>query len=586
MDFPERLSDDKKEYSQEDKRFLASVNSSIFHKDGHYCIGLPFKAEDLKLPNNKFMAEKRLGSLKHKLQRNSELKNDYKEFMSKILCEGYAEQVPEEDLQRTDGRVLYIPHHAVYHPRKPNKISVVFDCAATYQGVSLNDTLLQGPDLTNSLMGVLLRFRQEKIAIMGDIATMFYQVQVPRSDRDCLRFFWWPNADLENDSVAYRLRVHPSGAVSSPSCASFALKQTAKDNSELYGEASCEVVKKCFYVDDCLVAVSQEQEAAHLIKSTTALCREGGFHLTKWLSNSHEVLQTVPIEERAKDIRELSMENQNLPNERALGVYWFVESDSLGFKVNLPKQSATRRGILSVTSSVYDPLGIAAPFVLKAKILLQSLCRRGIGWDEEIKGEDLTIWNQWLSEVKELDQLRIRRCYKPPGFGKVVSCQLHIFADASEVGYGVAAYLRLGNESGQISCSLVTGKARVAPLKNMTIPRMELTGATIAVKFGKVLTRELDFNVDSTYYWTDSMTVLRYLANESCRFKTFVANRLAIIRDASSLQQWKYVNTKSNPADCATRGQSVKKFLQCPMWFGGPAFLSEPESECLSKIQI
>ena len=293
MDFPERLSDDKKEYSQEDKRFLASVNSSIFHKDGHYCIGLPFKAEDLKLPNNKFMTEKRLGSLKHKLQRNSELKNDYKEFMSKILCEGYAEQVPEEDLQRTDGRVWYIPHHAVYHPRKPNKIRVVFDCAANYQGVSLNDTLLQGPDLTNSLMGVLLRFRQEKIAIMGDIATMFYQVQVPRSDRDCLRFFWWPNADLENDSVAYRLRVHPSGAVSSPSCASFALKQTAKDNSELYGEASCEVVKKCFYVDDCLVAVSQEQEAAHLIKSTTALCREGGFHLTKWLSNSHEVLQTA-----------------------------------------------------------------------------------------------------------------------------------------------------------------------------------------------------------------------------------------------------------------------------------------------------
>ncbi|XP_038077334.1 uncharacterized protein LOC119745182 [Patiria miniata] len=376
-------------------------------------------------------------------------------------------------------------------------------------------------------MGVLLRFRQEEIAIMGDIATMFFQVRVPGEDRDCLRFFWWPNANLKEQPVAYRLKVHPFGAVSSPSCSSFALKQTVEDNVGDYGEASCDIVKRSFYVDDCLVSVGTEQEAAHLIQSTTALCKQGGFHLTKWVSNSHQVLQTVPIEERAKDIRELSMENQNLPNERALG----------------------------------------------------SLCRRDIGWDEEIQGEDLRIWNQWLSEVKDLDQLRTRRCYKPSGFGQVVSCQLHIFADASDVGYGVAAYLRLCDESGRISCSLVTGKARVAPLKKMTIPRMELTAATIAVRLGKVLTQELDCDIHGTYYWTDSMTVLRYLANDSSRFQTFVANRIAIIRDASCLQQWKYVNTKFNPADCATRGQSVKRFLQCSMWFEGPVFLSQPETE-------
>ena len=311
MDFPERLIDDKKEHSQEDIRLLASVSKSVTYRDGHYCIGLPFKAEDIMLPDNRSMALKRLDSLKHKLQRNSEFNSDYKEFMSKIMSEGYVEQVPEEDLQRTDGRVWYIPHHAVYHPRKPNKIRVVFDCAAMYLGASLNSALLQGPDLTNSLMGVLLRFRQEEIAIMGDIATMFYQVQVPREDRDCLRFFWWPNANLKEQPVAYRLRVHPFGAVSSPSCSSFALKQTVEDNGGSYGEASCEIVKRSFYVDDFLVSVGTEQEAAHLIKSTTALCKEGGFHLTKWVSNNHDVVQTVPTEERAKDIRELSMENQN-----------------------------------------------------------------------------------------------------------------------------------------------------------------------------------------------------------------------------------------------------------------------------------
>ncbi|CAC5358792.1 unnamed protein product [Mytilus coruscus] len=148
--------------------------------------------------------------------------------MEKLLERGYMEHVPKEQFNRNDGRVWYIPHHGVYHSQKPDKIRIVFDCSATYMGVSLNKQLLQGPDLTNNLLGVLIRFREEKVAILGDIEAMFHQVKVPPLDRDCLRFFWWPNGNFENEPEHYRMTVHLFGATSSPSCCNYALKEQLK----------------------------------------------------------------------------------------------------------------------------------------------------------------------------------------------------------------------------------------------------------------------------------------------------------------------------------------------------------------------
>ncbi|XP_071138741.1 uncharacterized protein [Mytilus edulis] len=148
--------------------------------------------------------------------------------MDKLLERGYTEHVPKEQFNRKDGRVWYIPHPGVYHSQKPDKIRIVFDCSATYMGVSLNKQLLQGPDLTNNLLGVLIRFREEKVAILGDIEAMFHQVKVPPLDRDCLRFFWWPNGNMENEPEQYRMTVHLFGATSSPSCCNYALKKQLK----------------------------------------------------------------------------------------------------------------------------------------------------------------------------------------------------------------------------------------------------------------------------------------------------------------------------------------------------------------------
>ena len=560
---------------------MANSNTGGTNKyiDGHFQIGLPFRREDIQLPDNKYQALKRLKSLKRRMIDNPEFHSDYKTFMKSIIDNGYAEQVGNEQLSGEPGRVWHIPHHGVYHPKKPDKIRVVFDCAAKCQGVSLNDLLLQGPNLTNNLVGVLLRFREENIAIMADIEAMFHQVRVPEQDSDCLRFLWWPDGNIDAEPETYKMVVHLFGAVSSPTCANVALRNAADACKDSFDPEIVETVYRNFYVDDCLKSTASEAKAIHLVHGLRELCQHGGFRLTKWVSNSRTVLESIPEAERAKDIKNLDLESNDLPVERALGVYWSVENDTLGFKICIQSRPPTKRGILSVISSVYDPLGLAAPCVLPARILLQDLCQRNTDWDTEIEDKDLQAWKRWLADLPRLEQLSVQRCFKPVNFGKVISSQIHTFCDASERGYGAVSYMRSVNEEGRIHNSIIMGKSRVAPMKKITIPRMELTAATVAVRLTTLITKELDMPVSDIYYWTDSMSVIRYIKNESAIFHTFVANRIAVIRDGSNVENWNYVASKLNPADEASRGLTVNEFVANKRWLEGPEFLWRPQEE-------
>ncbi|XP_077865856.1 uncharacterized protein LOC144352901, partial [Saccoglossus kowalevskii] len=441
MDFPERNLDDRKECSQKDKAFVEKVNSSMKFVDGHYEIGLPFRRADVQLPDNKAYARQRLKGIEKRLRIDAKFHSHYKAFMEDIIQKKYAVRVPSEMLDRNDGKVWFIPHHGVYHPNKPDKIRVVFDCSAKWLGLSLNDLLLQGPDLTNSLLGVLMRFRQEPVAVMADIEAMFHQVKVPEDDMDCLRFYWWPDGDLSRNP-------------------------------------------------------------------------EVCFNLTKWVSNSHAVLESVPNEARAKNVKQLDLSRDHLPTQRALGVHWKVEPDALGFQINIQDKPPTRRGILSVVSSVFDPIGLAAPFILPGKILLQELCHQGIGWDDEINKKDLQKWHGWEVDLPQLKKISVPRCFKPVDFGKVVSCQVHNFSDASERGYGMVSYLRL-HGSHPILC-------------------------------------KQDHSVS-------------YICCES--------------PEGTDVSQWRYVNTKDNPADYASRGLRVDDTIHRERWLNGPGFLWNPQSQ-------
>ena len=576
-DFNERPSEDK-EMSREDMRFLDIMESSATLQEERYCLKLPFKRPDVHLPNSFKVAKQRILGLKKRFMSNPEFHKEYSNSLNDVIEKGYAEKVPLEQSQGRPGKVWYIPHHGVYHPRK-GSLRVVFDGGATYQGTSLNNELLQGPNLTSSLLGVLTRFRQEPVACMGDIQAMFYQVKVAEQDRDFLRFLWWPDGDLSKELAEYRMAVHMFGAVSSPSCASYALRKTADDNSADFSAETVLAVKQNFYVDDCLLSLSSEEAAMQRVQELSALCKRGGFVLEKWVSNSRSVLQTIAEDQWAKDIKELDLDRDKLPIERALGLLWCVESDSFKFKMEVKQQSLTRRGMLSITSSVYDPLGFLAPVTLSAKMLQQELCRRKSGWDETIPTDILQRWEMWLQEVKLLSSFKAERCLKPIGFGEPLGSQLHHFADASKDGYGTVSYIRLRNSRGNVHVAFLLGKARVTPLKAVTIPRLELTAAVLAARVDAMLRAELQIQLDKSVFWTDSTSVLRYISNEDKRFHTFVANRISAIREISNPSQWRHIGSKDNPADAASRGMKVSDFLKNQSWLEGPSFLRKSEAD-------
>ena len=579
QDFSERhVFTDDKALSVEDSQFLEMVERQTSLKDGHYEICLPLRNDSVPLPNNRSLAVQRLKGLEKRFTASDTFKRKYTEFVEDLFVRGYSSQVPEEELLRSDGMVWYFPHHGVIHPRK-DKLRVVLDASARFAGTSLNNCLLSGPDLSSSLVGVLNRFRQERVAFMSDLECMFYQVKVPNDQRDLLRFLWWTNGDVERGVVECRMHAHIFGATSSPAVAKYALRQTALDNAESFSSQVVETFMRSFYVDDCLKSVPSVLEAISLSSELRDLAQKGGFRLTQWVSNNREVLCTIPESERAKNVKTVDLTHDELPSEKALGVLWSVASDTLGFHISVSDKPLTRRGILSIVSSVYDPLGMVAPFVLMGKKIIQDLCRMKLGWDERIPDDISIRWQQWLDSLWCLDQFSIPRCFQPEGFGCLTSVVLHHFADASDLGYGCVSYIRFLDDVGQVHCSFVMGRSRVAPLKQITIPRMELTAAVLAVRIDAQLRKELDMSLGESSFWSDSTSVLGYAKNDKARFNMFVANRVVVIRENSSPFQWRYVPTHLNPADDASRGLDGEALLQCRRWKNGPKFLWECEEE-------
>ncbi|GAA6102810.1 uncharacterized protein LOC121911178 [Tachysurus ichikawai] len=341
------------------------MDSSAEIINGHYQLPLPFKKDNLTMPNNRHLAEQRTLALKRRFQKNSGFHKEYRAFMETVISSGHAELVPQNHLE--NGKVWYIPHHCVFHPKK-GSLHVVFDCSAAYQGTSLNIELIQCPNFTNTLVGVLVRFRQGKIAIMADVEKMYHQVKVSPQHVNFLRFLWWPNGDITQPLKEYRMVVHLFGAMSSASSASYSLRRTAEDNKGCFSAETTRTVKNNFYVDELLKAVDSENHAIKLCKELSLLCVTGGFKLTKWISNNKAVLASIPESERAKDVQNL---NLDLPIEKALGVQWCIKEDAFTFQVIIKKCPTSRCGILSVVSSMYDPLGFLAPITFPAKCILQ-----------------------------------------------------------------------------------------------------------------------------------------------------------------------------------------------------------------------
>ncbi|XP_055957370.1 uncharacterized protein LOC126821179 [Patella vulgata] len=415
---------------------------------------------------------------------------------------------------------------------------------------------------------------------MANIQEMFYQCRVVKYDCDMMRFLWWPEGQLDKPLCEYRMLVHLFGASSLPSCSNFALKQVACDNKNKCSPEVINAINNNFYVDDFLKSMPNENDAIKLVKEICVILKLGGFNLTKWLSNSRQLLSTIPEKDRVEEVKKLDFETDNLPIKRAPSVQWSVVKDRLEFDINIVNPKATRRNILSAMSSVYDPCGFVAPYVLKAKMILQELCRAKLSWDETIPETHKLEWEKWLIDLPNLSKVKVNRCLVPNNFGKVVNTDLHHFGDACQTGYGTVTYvgLRFVNSEGDIHVAFVLGRSRVAPIRPHTIVKLELSAATCLVRINTMLLRELSIPVNSIYFWTDSQTIIKYIRNDKMRHQIFVSNRLAIIHDGSDVSQWHYVPSKLNCENYASCGLSASDLMNSE-WLFGPEFLRQPSSE-------
>ena len=567
------------ESSREDRLSFKQMKETVKLVDGHLELPLLVRNRNVRLPNNRAMAENRLKSLKRRLTKNKELHQRYVATMQSYIEKGFAEPLNGET--EIAENIWYLPHQPVINPKKPEKLRVVFDCAARYMGTSLNDQLMNGPHLTNTLVGVLTRFRMEQIALVSDIEAMFHQVRVKPHDRDLLRFLWWPNGELSRPAQPYRMKVHLFGASSSPSCAAFCLRQTVVMYGDKYSEKTADTIRRNFYVDDCLVSCETPERAITLIKEMMELLKACGFRLTKWMSNHPEVNLAIPEKDRSSALTSLPLDGS--VSDRVLGVHWDVGEDSFRIISNVICREATRRGILATSHSIFDPLGFLAPVLIEPKLLLRELGDRG--WDEPINDDQLRRWKTWLASLEYLESLKIPRCFKPANLEGKLVYELHHFADASRLAYGAVSYLRIEDERGNVHCSFVIGKGHLAPASVTTIPRLELLAAVCALRLDEILRRELEFPIGESYFWSDSTAVLQSIYNSRKRFPVFVANRLAEIERKSKIASWRYVPSEINPADEVSRGVKSELFVKSSDWLQGPQFLWESRESWPKQLE-
>ncbi|XP_055603746.1 uncharacterized protein LOC129751978 [Uranotaenia lowii] len=568
--------------SKSDKRAKQILEETTIRKGDRFETGLLWRFDHFEFPDSRPMALKRHECLERKLKRNPEMLECVTKQIEEYQVKGYARRATETELQKEDCRkVWYLPLGVVVNPKKPNKVRMIWDAAATVNGVSLNAMLLKGPDQLAKLPWVLFRFRQFSVAVSGDIAEMFHQIRIRPEDQHAQRFLW--RTDPFKEPEVFVMQVATFGATCSPASALFVKRKNALDYENVYPRA-VEEIFDCHYMDDYLSSFGTERETEEIAKEVKTVHAQGGFNIRGWRSNSSKVLEGLgePI---SADPRSLNLEHTNI--ERVLGMHWLPKDDFLAFSTSFQpqlcdliasKQRPTKRQVLRILMSVFDPLGLLAAFVIQGKVLLQDIWRAGTQWDEEISDRTNEKWVKWIEQFPMVADVRVPRCYFPSANkSSYRQLELHIFADASEDAYAAVAYFRIPISADGFRCALVAAKTKVAPLRHWSIPRLELQSAVLAARLETFIKEGHKVNVTRTIFWSDSSTVLAWIRSDHRRYSQFVACRVSEILSTTSIADWRWVPTKQNVADMATKQGQGDQLNTDSFWFKGPGFLLQRE---------
>ncbi|XP_068684166.1 uncharacterized protein [Montipora capricornis] len=515
--------------SQEEKCAVAYFNRGL-NFDGHnYEVRLPWKRDPPKLESNYAQALRRLESVERKLRQDPVKAKGYKTAINEYVEKGFAEEVPD---QRDDnGTVRYLPHHVVIRDdKRTTKCRIVFDTSAREE-----------PNLAS----VLIRFRTHKIGLIADIEKiMFLQVKLAPEDRDVHRYLW---RDLQPNEApkVYRMQRLTFGVNASP----FLAMATVHDHVNKYKEMSpyaVEEILQNMYVDDCLTGADTVDSTLKLQQEMSEIMMTAAFNLTKWASNSELVMDAIDPAKRASSP---FVEFNSSDPLKALGVSWDLNSDHFRF--------LAPSGIISF----HDPMS-------KRSLL-------GLQWDDPLDSDTKAKWLSWKSESLQLKDVTIPQC-----FGNRITqdsvVEVHGFGDASPKAYGAAVYIRIRDKQDNVSSQLVISKSRVAPIKKVSLPRLELLAAVVNARLLKFVVGALPMKVARVVCWSDSMVALHWIKGQSSSWKPFVANRVAEVQSTWDPECWRYCGSKENPADLLTRGLSCSDMISSTLWWNGPQWMSSP----------
>lgn len=544
-----------------EKHFL----SNTFRLDsGRYCVKLPLTESPERLGDSYYLAKRRLLNLERKLKKNPYLKTEYEKFINEYANLGHL----SESTVAKPHPSYFLSHHAVFKSSSEStSLRVVFDGSApSSSGLSLNDILMVGPNVQDSLFSILIRARQYKYILAADIEKMYRQVLVDESDRNLQLILW--REDESRPIRTLQLNTLTYGTASASYLSTRCLSQIGEEQDD---ELIKNIIKKDFYVDDLITGTNDENELRHIQKSVAEALKSCCFNLRKYKSN----LPTLFANSKVNLQDNLTISESS----STLGLGWSPSSDTLNFPINVSIENnsnnkITKRYIMSNAFKIFDPLGLLSPCIIKPKMLLQRLWQQKIDWDDAVPQDSMEEWIKFTTNLPYIRNLNIDRQVICDSAKYI---EMHSFSDASQGALGACIYLKSINEDNKVTVKLLCAKSKVAPLKPTTMPRLELCAALLAARLCKAVTDSLRYRPDRIVHWCDSSIVLAWINNNKT-LKAFVSNRISEILELTKSADWRYVPTGTNPADLISRGVDASSLPSLDLWWSGPGFLVEDES--------
>ncbi|XP_063990403.1 uncharacterized protein LOC135169384 [Diachasmimorpha longicaudata] len=558
-------------------------------RSGRYIVRLPLVRSPAELGDSLGCTRACLASLLRKLEKNQGFLQLYCEFLKEYeelghgVCSGCTCLMRLSDLGpstwRDDlgtwgfglRRVEGLRGRAVipgFRSDETTKLRVVFNGSSkSSSGVSLNDIQHTGAKLQRNISDVLLWSRQSRYIFMTDITKMFRQIKVHREDWPLQQILW---RDSRGHICTYQLTTVTYGTKSAPFLACRVLDQLVKDEGHRFPLA-VSPLSSGRHVDDLCGGADEEDDLHFVAQQVAELCWAGGFPLAKWHSNSPSLLRALTPGGFSQSPKPLEDSTTKI-----LGLKWDTTDDRLGFSIELSVGvKPSKRIVLSEIAQLFDSLGLLSLVVIRAKALLQQLWLEKWDWDEELPGHLVQKWVRFREELSQVDQLSIPRWM---GCRKDSRVEIHGFSDASLLAMSAVVYLKVTSADG-VSISLAVAKTKVAPLKKLTIPRLELNAAVILAKLTRYVIEQLNLDGAPVHLWTDSAVALAWICAHPSRWKEYVHNRVTVVQELMQEANWRYVSGKENPSDCASRGISVAQLNGHHLWWTGPKWLRKEASQ-------